>query len=96
MFIKEYDKFKKDVEKTIYAFFKMKPEELMPYLDNYHKRYDRIYDLDKVSYKDVRPELKEVVMLYRTMNYFYNIWVKLNDLEPFIFDEIRSLEDGNS
>jgi uncharacterized protein YueI len=93
MFVKEYDKFRKDVEKTIYAFFKLKPEELESYLDTFHKKYDRMYDLNKVSYKDIAPELREELMLYKTMNYFYNIWVKLNELEPYITDEARNLDE---
>ena len=93
MFVKEYDKFRKDVEKTIYAFFKLKPEELEPYLDTFHKKYDRMYDLNKVSYKDIAPELREELMLYKTMNYFYNIWIKLNELEPYITDEARNLDE---
>ena len=68
MFVKEFDKFKKDVEKTIYAFFKMKPEELKNYLDDFHNTYDSMYDLNKVSYKDVRPDLKDMLMMYKTMN----------------------------
>lgn len=84
MFVKEYIKFKKDVKKTIFAFFKMEPEELEIHIDEFHKQYDKMYDLDKVSFKDVRPDLREMLMLYRTMNYFYNIWVKLNELEPVI------------
>ena len=86
MFVKEFEKFKKDVRKTINSFFRMNPEDLEPFLNDLHKKYDRMYDLDKVSYKDVRPELKETVMLYRTMNYFWNIWVKLNELESSITD----------
>ena len=93
MFVKEYDKFRKNVEKTIDAFFKVKPEELEPYLKAFHSRYDRLYDLNKVSYKDIAPELREELMLYKTMNYFYNIWVKLNELEPYIIDEARKLDD---
>lgn len=93
MFVKEYDKFRKNVEKTIDAFFKVKPEELESYLKAFHNRYDRLYDLNKVSYKDIAPELREELMLYKTMNYFYNIWVKLNELEPYIIDEARKLDD---
>ena len=84
MFVKEYTKFKKDVKKTIFAFFKMEPEELEININEFHKQYDKMYDLDKVSFKDVRPDLREMLMLYRTMNYFYNIWIKLNELEPVI------------
>ena len=84
MFVKEYAKFKKDVKKTIFAFFKMEPEELEFHINEFHKQYDRLYDLDKVSFKDVRPDLKQMLMLYRTMNYFYSIWTKLNELEPII------------
>lgn len=84
MFIKEFEKFKKDVRKTIFSFFKMEPEELEEHINEYHKEYDRLYDLDRVSFKDVRPDLKDVVMLYRTMNYFYNIWIDLNRLETSI------------
>lgn len=87
MFIKEFTKFRKDVEKTVDSFFKMKPDELKEYIDECHRKYDRMYDLDKVSYKDVQPALKETVMRYRTMNYFYSIWVKLNELEPLIIKE---------
>ena len=88
MFVKEYAKFKKDVEKTIYAFFKMQPEELKVHLDSCHERYDKLYDLNKVSYKDVRSELKDMLLMYKTMNYFYNIWDKLKDLEIYITDDV--------
>lgn len=84
MFVKKYEKFKKDVEDTIYAFFRMKPEELKVQLDFIHQKYDSLYDLDNVLYKDVKPELKDMLMMYKTMNYFYNIWDKLNELESYI------------
>ena len=84
MFVKEYEKFKKNVKKTIYEFFKMEPEELENHLNEFHRLYDKMYNLDKVSYNDVRSDLKEMLMLYRTMNYFYNIWIKLDELEPVI------------
>jgi len=85
MFIKEFEKFRKDVKKTIFAFFKMEPEELEEHINECHRQYDRLYDLDKVSFHDVRPDLKDTVMLYRSMNYFYNIWIDLNKLESSIF-----------
>ena len=85
MFVKEFDKFRKDVKKTIFAFFKMEPEELEEHIKECHRQYDRLYDLDKVSFHDVRPDLKDTVMLYRSMNYFYNIWIDLNRLESSIF-----------
>ena len=84
MFVKEFDKFRKDVKKTISTFFKMEPEELEVHISEFHKRYDRLYDLDKVSFHDVRPDLKDSVMLYRSMNYFWNIWIGLNKLEESI------------
>ena len=85
MFVKEFEKFRKDVKKTIFAFFKMEPEELENHINEFHRQYDRLYDLDKVSFHDVRPDLKDTVMLYRSMNYFYRIWVDLNKLESSIF-----------
>lgn len=84
MFVKEFDKFRKDVKKTIFAFFKMEPEELKSHISEFHKQYDKLYDLDKVSFHDVRPDLKDIVMLYRSMNYFWNIWNDLNKLESSI------------
>lgn len=84
MFVKEFEKFKKDVRKTIFGFFKMEPEELEEHINECHKEYDRLYDLDRVSFRDVRPDLKDVIMLYRTMNYFNNIWIDLNKLETSI------------
>lgn len=92
MFVKEFEKFKKDVRKTIFSFFKMEPEELEKRINECHKEYDRLYDLDRVSFKDVRPDLKDVVMLYRTMNYFNNIWIDLNKLETSIIS-IGGLDD---
>ena len=65
------------------------------YMQEYHhlhKEYDHLYDLDRVSFKDVRPDLKDAVMLYRTMNYFYNIWIDLNRLETSI-TSIGGLDD---
>ena len=85
MFVKEFEKFRKDVKKTIFAFFKMEPEELENHINEFHRQYDRLYDLDEVSFHDVRPDLKDTVMLYRSMNYFYRIWVDLNKLESSIF-----------
>ena len=84
MFVKEFDKFRKDVNKTIFAFFKMEPEELEIHINEFHKQYDKLYDLDKVSFHDVRPDLKDIIMLYRSMNYFWNIWNDLNKLESSI------------
>ena len=92
MFVKEYDKFKKDVKQTIFAFFRMEPEQLSFEIEEYHKKYDKLYNLDTVSYKDVRPELKDMIMKYRTMVYFNNIWIKLNELEPCIMD-IGGIDD---
>jgi hypothetical protein len=92
VFVKEFEKFKKDVRKTIFGFFKMEPEELEERIDDCHRQYDRFYDLDKVSFKDVRPDLKDSVMLYRTMSYFYRIWVDLNKLESSI-TSIGGLDD---
>ena len=84
MFVKEFDKFRKDVKKTIFAFFQMEPEELEVHINEFHKQYDNLYNLDKVSFHDVRPDLKDTVMLYKSMNYFWNIWVGLNKLEESI------------
>ncbi len=92
MFVKEFEKFKKDVRKTIFGFFKMEPDELEEHIKEFHKQLDRFYDLDKVCFRDVRPDLKDSVMLYRTMNYFYKIWVDLNKLESSI-TSIGGLDD---
>ena len=92
MFVKEFDKFRKDVKKTILDFFKMEPEELEVHINEFHKQYDKLYDLDKVSFHDVRPDLKDAVMLYRSMNYFWNIWIGLNKLEESI-TSIGGLDD---
>lgn len=92
MFIKDYKKFRKDVEDTIDSFFRLKPEQLKEEIINYHNKYDKYYDLDKISFRDVKPEFKEDIMAYRTMNYFYNVWEKLNELEDAITN-IGGLDD---
>ena len=84
MFIKEYEKFKKNVEDTMWSFFKMTPEQIQQALNELHKTYDELYDLDEVSYKNVRPDLRNMVMVYKTMNYFYSIYEKLLELEDYI------------
>ena len=84
MFIKEYEKFKKNVEDTMWSFFKMTPEQIQQALNELHKTYDKLYNLDEVSYKNVRPDLRNMVMVYKTMNYFYSIYEKLLELEDYI------------
>ena len=84
MFVKEYEKFKKNVEDTMWSFFKMTPDQIKQSLDELHKTYDMLYDLDVVSYKNVRPGLRNMLMVYKTMNYFYSIYEKLLELEDYI------------
>ena len=84
MFLKDFGKFKKNVEDTITQFFDLTPEEIKDNLDVIEKMYGRMYDLDKVDFHDVSPENKDVVMRYRTLKYFYQIYTKVNELDNLL------------
>ena len=43
-----------------------------------------MYDLDKVDFHDVSPENKDIVMRYRTLKYFYQIYTKVNELDNLL------------
>jgi len=94
MFQKECDKFRDNVVKTMWSFFKMKPEEIKDSIDKIFKEYGDMYNLDTVDYRYVRPELKEVVMRYRTMKYFYDIYVKLDELKIYLDEGVDNGYQG--
>ena len=86
MFIKDMTKFEKNVEKTIYSFFKMKPEDLEIHIKDIKEKYGSMYDLDNVPFQNVRPDVRDSVLLYRTMSYFFNIYKKLKELKYSVLD----------
>lgn len=87
MFIRKYLNFKKDIEKAIDSFFKMSPENLEFCINEFHERYDGMYNLDEIPIKNVAPEHRDSVMLYKTMKYFYMIYQKMLELEKAICNE---------
>lgn len=86
MFVKKYLNFKHDIEKAIDSFFKLSPKDLESCIEGFHNRYDCMYDLDEIPIKNVAPEHRDSVMLYKTMNYFYAIYQKMLELEEIICD----------
>ena len=84
MFVKDLDKFEKGVVETIHRFFNMEPQELKNVMERLENEYGKLYDLNVVSIKNVRTENKDAVMLYKTMKYFHNIYVKMQELKECI------------
>jgi hypothetical protein len=62
----------------------MEPEQLKDVMERIEEEYSKMYDLNVVSIKNVKTENKDAVMLYKTMKYFYNIWVKMQELKECI------------
>ena len=84
MFIKDFGKFKKTVEKTMTEFFNLSPEQIEENIRVIEQMYGRMYDLDKVDFRDVNPDNRDVVMRYRTLKYFYQIYTKVNELDELL------------
>ena len=84
MFLKDFGKFKKTVEDTMSEFFNLTPEQIKENMTVIEQMYSRMYDLDKVDFKDVSPENRDVVMRYRTLKYFYQIYIKVNELDELL------------
>lgn len=91
MFLKDFGKFKKNVEDTMTEFFNLTPQQIKENMEVIERMYSRMYDLDKVDFKDVSPENRDIVMRYRTLKYFYRIYVKVNELD----DLLRGNENDN-
>lgn len=89
MFINKFTKFKKEIEKTIYSFFNINAKELNVYLESYKNTFKDIYDLDNVLIQNVRNEMKNDIMRYKTMKYFCDIYTKLIELEDVICEGER-------
>jgi hypothetical protein len=62
----------------------MEPEQLKDVMERIEEEYSKMYDLNVVSIKNVKTENKDAVMLSKTMKYFYNIWVKMQELKECI------------
>lgn len=84
MFIKDFGKFKDNVENTMMEFFNLTPEQIEENIIVIEKMYGKMYDLDKVSFRDVSPENRDIVMRYRTLKYFYQIYIKVNELDELL------------
>ena len=93
MFIKDFGKFKDNVENTMMEFFNLTPEQIEENIVVIEKMYGKMYDLDKVSFRDVSPENRDIVMRYRTLKYFYQIYVKVNELDKLL--KGSELNDNN-
>ena len=85
MFIKNLNKFKKNVEDTIYEFFSCTPEELKNYLKFITVRYPEI-EWDNVAFSDVQGETKDELCKYKTAKYFIRIYDKLLELQEIMND----------
>jgi len=84
MFLKGFEKFKNNVEDTMTQFFNLTPEQIEENIMVIEKMYGKMYDLDKVSFRDVSPENRDIVMRYRTLKYFYQIYTKVNELDELL------------
>ena len=84
MFLKGFEKFKNNVEDTMTQFFNLTPKQVEENIMVIEKMYSKMYDLDKVSFRDVSPENRDVVMRYRTLKYFYQIYTKVNELDELL------------
>ena len=82
MFVKELDKFKKEVENTIQSFFQCTPEELTQMRMSMLKFYGT--EMDECDYKDMNPSYRDELMKYKTVKYFDNVYAKLLELEGAI------------
>ena len=69
MFIRNLNKFKKNVEDTIYEFFNCSPEELRNYMTFTKVRYPDV-EWDKIAFDDVQGEVKDELCKYKTAKYF--------------------------
>ncbi|MBR6401856.1 MAG: hypothetical protein IKS48_00565 [Eubacterium sp.] len=84
MFLKDFDKFKHTVEDTMTKFFDLTPEQIEENIAIIESTYSRLYDLDKVNFKDVSPENRDIIMRYRTLKYFHQIYTKVNELDELL------------
>lgn len=84
MFLKGFEKFKNNVEDTMIQFFNLTPEQIEENIMVIEKMYGKMYDLDKVSFRDVSPENRDILMRYRTLKYFYQIYTKTNELDELL------------
>lgn len=84
MFLKGFEKFKNNVEETMTQFFNLTPKQIEENIMIIEKMYGKMYDLDKVSFRDVSPENRDIVMRYRTLKYFYQIYTKVNELDELL------------
>lgn len=84
MFLKDFGKFKKNVEDTMTQFFNLTPSQIEENILVIEKMYGHMYDLDKVNFHDVSPENRDIIMRYRTLKYFYQIYNKVNELDNLL------------
>ncbi len=84
MFLKEVNKFKQTVEKSMYSFFKMNPEEIENNMRVIEQVYKNRYNLDMINFRDIAPECRDDVLRYRTLKYFFTAWKKITELEIFL------------
>lgn len=84
MFLKDIEEFKITVEKSIDSFFGFTPQQMKENILVIEKLYGQMYDLEKISFKSIRPDLKEVLMRYRTLKYFNSVYDKTMELYDFL------------
>ena len=84
MFLKDFDKFKIIVEDTMQTFFEMTPEQVKQNIAVIEKMYSSKYDLDKVDYKNIDPDVRDIILRYRTLKYFDGIYDKVMELHNFL------------
>lgn len=84
MFLKDIEKFKTTVEKTMYSFFGFTPEQVKENVEVIERMYGKMYDLEKISFNSIRPDLKEILLRYRTLKYFDTVYDRTMQLYDFL------------
>ena len=84
MFLKDIEKFKTTVEKSMDSFFGFTPEQVKENIQVIERMYGQMYDLEKISFKSIRPDLKEILLRYRTLKYFDSVYDKTMQLYEFL------------
>lgn len=84
MFEKECAKFRKSVENTITDFFgkDFTVSKAVDWTNAFMNSKE--YNVDTVSFHDVDSSEREDLAKYRTLNYFINVLIKLDELEKVI------------
>lgn len=85
MFTKELNEFKKKVENEMIRFFGYTPNQVMDEIIKMKETYMEFCDLDGDSlYGNLSPEYKEILVKYKTLLYFNEIYGSLLELEDFV------------